>query len=128
MEITKDLAENMLPLVPFLYVIGMILKDTERIKDKYIPLILLPVGVLLSLLITLRLLSLMNDISPNLNVTDRITTNGCTLFVFPYTYGLITYPSTTANIKKVTIVLQNKAGEITKDVIAAIALVITPPK
>lgn len=52
MEITKYLAENMLPLVPFLYIIGMILKDTERIKDKYIPLILLPVSVLFSLLIT----------------------------------------------------------------------------
>lgn len=52
MEITKYLAENMLPLVPFLYVVGMILKDTEIIKDKYIPLILLPVGVLFSLLIS----------------------------------------------------------------------------
>lgn len=52
MEITKYLAENMLPLVPFLYILGMILKDTERIKDKYIPLILLPVSVLFSLLIT----------------------------------------------------------------------------
>ena len=52
MEITKYLAENMLPLVPFLYVIGMILKETERIKDNYIPLILLPVGILFSLLIT----------------------------------------------------------------------------
>lgn len=52
MEITKYLAENMLPLVPFLYIVGMILKDTEIIKDKYIPLILLPVGVLFSLLIS----------------------------------------------------------------------------
>ena len=52
MEITNYLAENMLPLVPFLYIVGMILKDTEIIKDKYIPLILLPVGVLFSLLIT----------------------------------------------------------------------------
>ena len=52
MEITKYLAENMLPLVPFLYVVGMVLKDTEKIKDNYIPLILLPIGVLFSLLIT----------------------------------------------------------------------------
>ena len=42
----------MLPLVPFLYVLGMVLKDTEKIKDKYIPLILLPISVLFSLLIT----------------------------------------------------------------------------
>lgn len=52
MEITKYLAVSMLPLVPFLYVIGMVLKDTEIIKDKYIPLILLPIGVLFSLIIT----------------------------------------------------------------------------
>ena len=52
MEITNYLSENMLPLVVFIYVVGMILKDIERIKDKYIPLILLPIGVLFSLLIT----------------------------------------------------------------------------
>ena len=52
MEITSYLSEKMFPLVIFLYVVGMILKSTERIKDKYIPLILLPIGVLFSLLIT----------------------------------------------------------------------------
>lgn len=52
MEITSYLSEKMFPLVIFLYVVGMILKDTERIKDKYIPLILLPVSVLFSLLLT----------------------------------------------------------------------------
>lgn len=52
MEITSYLSEKMFPLVIFLYVVGMILKSTERIKDKYIPLILLPVSVLFSLLIT----------------------------------------------------------------------------
>lgn len=52
MEITSYLSEKMFPLVIFLYVVGMILKSTEKIKDKYIPLILLPIGVLFSLLIT----------------------------------------------------------------------------
>ena len=52
MEITSYLSEKMFPLVIFLYIVGMILKSTERIKDKYIPLILLPIGVLFSLLIT----------------------------------------------------------------------------
>ena len=52
MEITSYLSEKMFPLVIFLYVVGMILKNTERINDKYIPLILLPIGVLFSLLIT----------------------------------------------------------------------------
>lgn len=71
MEITNYLAENMLPLVPFLYVIGMILKDTERIKDKYIPLILLPVGVLFSLLIT--------ELSPD-GVIQGVLATGVTVY------------------------------------------------
>jgi len=37
--------DNALVLVPALYVLGMIFKGTERIQDKYIPLILLPIGI-----------------------------------------------------------------------------------
>ena len=32
-------------LIPVLLVIGKIIKNTEKIKDKWIPLILLPLGV-----------------------------------------------------------------------------------
>lgn len=49
MEFINYIAENALILIPVLYIIGMILKGTERIKDKYIPLILLPIGIGLSI-------------------------------------------------------------------------------
>ena len=40
------IVENALVLVPVLNVIGMIIKNTEKIPDKYIPLILLFFGIL----------------------------------------------------------------------------------
>lgn len=43
------ITENALILIPVLYVLGAILKGTEKIDDKYIPIILLPVGVALSM-------------------------------------------------------------------------------
>lgn len=39
------ISENGLVLVPVLNVIGMIIKNTEKIPDKYIPIILLFFGV-----------------------------------------------------------------------------------
>ena len=39
------IVENSLVLVPVLNIIGMIIKNTEKIKDKYIPLILLFFGI-----------------------------------------------------------------------------------
>lgn len=41
--------DNALILIPVIYVLGMILKGTEVIKDKYIPLILLPIGIVLAM-------------------------------------------------------------------------------
>lgn len=46
MEFVKFIIENALILVPALYVIGLILKGTEKIADKYIPVVLLVFGVL----------------------------------------------------------------------------------
>lgn len=46
MEFIKFITENALVLVPALYVLGLILKGTEKVEDKYIPVILLPVGIL----------------------------------------------------------------------------------
>ncbi len=40
------IVENALVLVPVLNIIGMIVKHTEKIPDKYIPLILLFFGIL----------------------------------------------------------------------------------
>ena len=45
------IVEKCLILIPVLYVIGTILKNLEFIKDKYIPLILLPIGVALAIAI-----------------------------------------------------------------------------
>lgn len=50
MEILDYVLENRLVLIPVLYVIGYIIKNTELIKDKFIPVILLFIGVLLSIL------------------------------------------------------------------------------
>ena len=51
MEFIKFITENALVLVPALYVLGLILKGTEKVPDKYIPVILLPVGVIGSIAI-----------------------------------------------------------------------------
>ena len=52
MEMLKDyILDNALILIPAIYVIGAILKGTELIKDKYIPVILLPIGIILAMLL-----------------------------------------------------------------------------
>ena len=45
MDIVSYIVENSLVLVHCLLVIGSILKGTEKVKDKYIPVILLPLGI-----------------------------------------------------------------------------------
>ncbi|WP_346962078.1 phage holin family protein [Clostridium sp.] len=49
MDFFSYITENALILIPVLYIIGMILKGIEKVNDKYIPIILLPVGILLSM-------------------------------------------------------------------------------
>lgn len=46
------IVDNCLILIPVLYIIGMILKNLEFIKDKYIPLILLPIGIAMAIAIS----------------------------------------------------------------------------
>ncbi len=46
MEILTYITENAIILIPVLIIIGLILKKLEFIPDKYIPLILLPLGIL----------------------------------------------------------------------------------
>ena len=43
--------DNCLILIPVLYVIGAILKGIDIIKDKYIHLIILPIGIVLAIAI-----------------------------------------------------------------------------
>jgi len=49
MDFINYITENALILIPVIYVLGMILKGTERVQDKYIPIILLPLGIALSM-------------------------------------------------------------------------------
>ena len=44
-EILEYVTENALVMIPVLIIIGSIIKHTEKIKDKWIPLILLPLGI-----------------------------------------------------------------------------------
>ncbi len=46
MEIITYITENAIILIPVLIIIGLILKKLEFIPDKYIPVILLPLGIL----------------------------------------------------------------------------------
>lgn len=45
MEILKYITENAIILIPVLVIIGLILKKLEFIEDRFIPLILLPFGI-----------------------------------------------------------------------------------
>ncbi len=49
MDFINYITENALILVPVIYIIGMVLKGIEKVQDKYIPIILLPVGIGLSM-------------------------------------------------------------------------------
>lgn len=51
MDFVKYITENALVLIPVLYILGLILKSTEKVEDKYIPVVLLPVGVILAMLL-----------------------------------------------------------------------------
>lgn len=45
MEVVNYIVQNALILIPALYILGMILKSTQKISDKYIPITLLIFGV-----------------------------------------------------------------------------------
>ena len=49
MDFLKFITESALILIPVLYIVGAILKGTELIKDKYIPIILMPIGIAFSI-------------------------------------------------------------------------------
>ena len=45
MDFMNYIIENALILIPVLYILGTFLKGLENIKDKYIPLVLLTIGI-----------------------------------------------------------------------------------
>ena len=67
------IVEDGLVLIPVLYIIGEIIKQTLIIKDKWIPLILLFFGVLFSVL-------LLNDPMIN-NIIQGILITGATVYI-----------------------------------------------
>lgn len=50
MEILNYIIENRLILIPVLYIIGEFIKKTKTINNRWIPLILMVIGVLFSIL------------------------------------------------------------------------------
>ena len=46
MDFIKYVTEQALALIPALYAIGLIIKGTEKVSNKWIPVILLPCGIL----------------------------------------------------------------------------------
>ena len=51
MDFEKYLLKEMLILIPVLYIIGMILKTTPKVRDWLIPWILLVIGVVFAVLV-----------------------------------------------------------------------------
>lgn len=45
MDFVQYITQNALILIPILYIVGMFIKNTEKISDKYIPIILLVLGI-----------------------------------------------------------------------------------
>lgn len=79
-NIQEYIKPELLILVPVLYVIGMIIKNTELIKDKYIPVILGLTGILLSTLYVLATegVSLMGAFTA---ITQGILVTGVAVYV-----------------------------------------------
>ena len=62
-DLANYIIEEELILIPVLYVIGTMLKNLEKISDKYIPVILLVVGIVFSIaLCGLSVYSVIQDI------------------------------------------------------------------
>ena len=72
-NMTDFIVEDGLVLIPVLYIIGEIIKQTLLIKDKWIPLLILFFGVIFSIL-------LLNDTMIN-NIIQGILITGATVFV-----------------------------------------------
>lgn len=79
-NIQEYIKPELLILIPVLYVIGMIIKNTELIKDKYIPVILGVTGILLSILYVLATegVSLMGAFTA---ITQGILVTGVAVYV-----------------------------------------------
>lgn len=57
-NVNEFIKPELLVLVPVLYIIGLMIKNTELIEDKFIPIILGTVGVILSILYVMAVATL----------------------------------------------------------------------
>lgn len=48
MDLMNFILDNALIFIPVIYILGTMLKSLEYVQDKYIPIILLPIGIVLS--------------------------------------------------------------------------------
>ena len=48
MDLMNFILDNALIFIPVIYILGTMLKGLEYVQDKYIPIILLPIGIVLS--------------------------------------------------------------------------------
>lgn len=53
MQTEEFIQPELVVLVPVLYIAGAVLKKTEKVKDKYIPMILTGIGMMLAMLYTI---------------------------------------------------------------------------
>lgn len=51
MDLIKYVSENMLIMIPVIYIIGMMIKGLDDIPDKFIPFILLVISIIFCLLV-----------------------------------------------------------------------------
>ena len=49
MDLMNFILDNALIFIPVIYILGAMLKGLEYVQDKYIPIILLPIGIALSI-------------------------------------------------------------------------------
>ena len=80
MEFENYIKPELLIIVPVIYIIGMMIKKTEKIDDKWIPLILGIFGVIISCLYVMSVegVSLTGIFT---GITQGVLTSGCAVFV-----------------------------------------------
>lgn len=81
MENIQDyIRPELLVLIPVLYIVGMILKNTEKVNDKFIPCILGALGIVLSAIYCIAMDGFTMMVSFT-SVTQGILVTGAAVFV-----------------------------------------------
>ena len=80
MEFEKYIQPELLILVPVLYIIGEIIKKTEFISDKFIPIILGTIGIIMSCLYVIATCGF-SAMGIFTSITQGILVAGCSVYV-----------------------------------------------